>query len=289
MTVKNGFDALLEKLGDANDTSVLQSLASKYPVLKESVLMQSDYSRKMDEVRDKLKEAEVNAQALKGWETWRDENYDDSAKATKAEIALRAQLQEQQEKLNAIEGNEMTAEQMQAHLDSLLAGKGYMPKSDVEKVLAEKSKEFEDRLYGVTSLVSALVPLSTKHFQEFGEPLDTEQMFKIGNEKKLTDPASAYEAMVAPRRAERMTQQHEEALKLAKEEGRKEAVQNLNLGENGRFPSDTGEPVMSIVQRRHMGLAVEEDEEVGKGVELGPNLGRHVAAKYMRDKQLQGA
>lgn len=289
MTVKNGFDALLEKLGDANDTSVLQSLASKYPVLKESVLMQSDYSRKMDEVRDKLKEAEVNAQALKGWETWRDENYDDSAKATKAEIALRAQLQEQQEKLNAIEGNEMTAEQMQAHLDSLLAGKGYMPKSDVEKVLAEKSKEFEDRLYGVTSLVSALVPLSTKHFQEFGEPLDTEQMFKIGNEKKLTDPASAYEAMVAPRRAERMTQQHEEALKLEKEEGRKEAVQNLNLGENGRFPSDTGEPVMSIVQRRHMGLAVEEDEEVGKGVELGPNLGRHVAAKYMRDKQLQGA
>lgn len=289
MTVKNGFDALLEKLGDANDTSVLQSLASKYPVLKESVLMQSDYSRKMDEVRDKLKEAEVNAQALKGWETWRDENYDDSAKATKAEIALRAQLQEQQEKLNAIEDNEMTAEQMQAHLDSLLAGKGYMPKSDVEKVLAEKSKEFEDRLYGVTSLVSALVPLSTKHFQEFGEPLDTEQMFKIGNEKKLTDPASAYEAMVAPRRAERMTQQHEEALKLAKEEGRKEAVQNLNLGENGRFPSDTGEPVMSIVQRRHMGLAVEEDEEVGKGVELGPNLGRHVAAKYMRDKQLQGA
>lgn len=289
MTVKNGFDALLEKLGDANDTSVLQSLASKYPVLKESVLMQSDYSRKMDEVRDKLKEAEVNAQALKGWETWRDENYDYSAKATKAEIALRAQLQEQQEKLNAIEGNEMTAEQMQAHLDSLLAGKGYMPKSDVEKVLAEKSKEFEDRLYGVTSLVSALVPLSTKHFQEFGEPLDTEQMFKIGNEKKLTDPASAYEAMVAPRRAERMTQQHEEALKLAKEEGRKEAVQNLNLGENGRFPSDTGEPVMSIVQRRHMGLAVEEDEEVGKGVELGPNLGRHVAAKYMRDKQLQGA
>lgn len=289
MTVKNGFDALLEKLGDANDTSVLQSLASKYPVLKESVLMQSDYSRKMDEVRDKLKEAEVNAQALKGWETWRDENYDDSAKATKAEIALRAQLQEQQEKLNAIEGNEMTAEQMQAHLDSLLAGKGYMPKSDVEKVLAEKSKEFEDRLYGVTSLVSALVPLSTKHFQEFGEPLDTEKMFKIGNEKKLTDPASAYEAMVAPRRAERMTQQHEEALKLAKEEGRKEAVQNLNLGENGRFPSDTGEPVMSIVQRRHMGLAVEEDEEVGKGVELGPNLGRHVAAKYMRDKQLQGA
>lgn len=289
MTVKNGFDALLEKLGDANDTSVLQSLASKYPVLKESVLMQSDYSRKMDEVRDKLKEAEVNAQALKGWETWRDENYDDSAKATKAEIALRAQLQEQQEKLNAIEGNEMTAEQMQAHLDSLLAGKGYMPKSDVEKVLAEKSKEFEDRLYGVTSLVSALVPLSTKHFQEFGEPLDTEQMFKIGNEKKLTDPASAYEAMVAPRRAERMTQQHEEALKLAKEEGRKEAVKNLNLGENGRFPSDTGEPVMSIVQRRHMGLAVEEDEEVGKGVELGPNLGRHVAAKYMRDKQLQGA
>jgi hypothetical protein len=289
MAVKNGFDALLEKLGDANDTSALQSLASKYPVLKESILMQSDYSRKMDEVRDKLKEAEVNAQALKGWESWRDENYDDQAKATKAEIALRAQAQELQEKLNAIEGNEMTAEQMQAHLDSLLAGKGFMPKADVEKVLADKTKEFEDRLFAVTSLTSALVPLSTKHFQEFGEPLDVEEMFKIGNEKKLSDPKSAYDAMVAGRRAERTQAQHEEALKLAREEGRKEAVQNLNLGENGRFPSDSGDPVMSITQRRHMGLSVEEDEEVGKGVELGPNLGMHVAAKYKRDKQLQGA
>lgn len=289
MAVKNGFDALLEKLGDANDTSALQALASKYPVLKESVLMQSDYSRKMDEVRDKLKEAEVNAQALKGWESWRDENYDDQAKATKAEIALRAQAQELQEKLNAIEGNEMTAEQMQAHLDSLLANKGYMPKAEIEKVLADKSKQFEDQLYSVTSLASALVPLGIKHFQEFGEALDTEKMFKIGNEQKLTDPNAAYNAMVADARAERMKQQHEKAVQDAREEGRKEAVQNLNLGENGRFPSDTGEPVMSITQRRHMGLTVEEDEEVGKGVELGPNLGRHVAAKYMRDKQLQGA
>jgi hypothetical protein len=288
MAVKNGFDALLEKLNDPSDVSALQSLATKYPVLKDSVMAQSDYSRRMDEVRDKLKEAEANAQALKGWESWRDENYDDQAKATKAEIALRAQAQQLQEKLNAIEGNEMTAEQMQAHLDSLLAGKGYMPKAEVEKVLADKTKEFDDRLFAVTSLTSALVPLSIKHLQEFGEALDTEKMFKIGNEQKLTDPTAAYNAMVADARAERTKAEHAKAIELAREEGRKEAVQNLNLGENGRFPSDNGEPVMSITQRRHMGLVGEDVEEVGKGVELGQNLAAHIAAQYMKDKQ-QGA
>jgi hypothetical protein len=88
----NPFDDLLASIGDETDRQALGEMAERYPNLKESVMLRSDYSRVMDENRDKVKLADA-------WDAWRQSNWVDNGLgegkgATKRELEAQQKIQE---------------------------------------------------------------------------------------------------------------------------------------------------------------------------------------------------
>ena len=65
----SAFDEILEKFSDEGDRTTFQGLAERYPEIKDGLLRQSDYSRRMSEIDNSIKE-------LDSWKQWGAENWD---------------------------------------------------------------------------------------------------------------------------------------------------------------------------------------------------------------------
>jgi hypothetical protein len=304
---KTAWERVLESISDEEDRKALEGIGSKHRVLQDSVLAQSDYSRKMDEVRDKVTLAD-------SWKKWREENWLDSDSMTKAEKhkadqiaelqAERARLQAQVE-LGAGE-NDMTAEELANLLDTRIKERGLVGQSDLDKVIGDKTTELQEFVKGTlgfSSQASLVVPyLNQKHQQEFGELFDPVEFVKEATSKQRYDLKDYYdkEFVQGKREAKQKSEfdaqkakWQEEADAKAKaefERGKREAEQARVMSQGAQIPTDDTGPQASAWVRKYYQGSNPTEEGAAKppeGTKLGDDSIARFAARELAAKQAE--
>jgi len=296
----NGFDELLSAISDPNDKAALQSLGDKIPALKESVLRQSDYSRKLNEFQQKEATFKDAEERLQNWESWRSDNWLDEHNMTRPQWEAQQEL----ERMNRLiqpnsqpQGDEieMTPEELNAQLETLISQKGFLTQSQVDAQLAAKEAEFNNRLTTNATNQAMLSTLTQqyglRHYQKFGEVLDTNDLFDKANKAGIQNFEQAYEMYTAPKVRELEQQAHAKEIEEAKAAGYNEGRQQSTMGQDGRMPVDMGVPEMGYLQKQFAGIKSPEGSSPipeNLTVENDGALGLAVAAKYRAD-QMQSA
>ncbi len=276
----NAFEELIGSLTDEGDRKTLESLGNKYPDLKGSVLRQSEFSRKMDEIKLKEKDFQTIKSKMDEWEKWSDDNWDAEAGMTKAQ----KQAMEELTRLRESGEGEMDFNKLSEWTNNFVKEKGLVSKSDLETTLGEKEKQFTSNLDGHSYLTMKVPQLLLKHFIEFGEALDPQDVVKKAEELKNYNLDSVYDGMVAERRAkkneEALNKKIEEAKLAGIEEGKRAA-----MGSRSPSPTDSGSPEMSQVRDRMLGKSSEDSDDPYKNVSLddGDMIAR-LATKEFLDK-----
>lgn len=253
------FDEILVKVKD-EDKAVL----ARYPELGTTVA-------KLEE------DLRVANEALTPWETWRANNWDETAGTTKAHVAHYQQLVEAQNKIKELETagvTDMTFAQMKEQLqkEGLV-----LTRQDAEAAAASQLREFAEKVHRPTmnsvvgameTIFAGIYPLGFQHKDEFGEVLDPNSVLSYMNEHKVLDPRKAYEEMVAGRRAEKnaaaqkaLEEQHKAELEKVRQEERTKVQQELAMGASGS-PTDLGgpAPAMGHLERARFEVAKKEGE-----------------------------
>jgi hypothetical protein len=276
----NGFDDLLASITTPEDRQALTEIADRVPVLRDSVMMRSEFSRGMDSLRaekatvkDQLEFAEQMAQWHK--EHWVPDAYGQGKGATRRELEAKAQfdrIAEENRQLAAkIEaGENVTFDEINSHVEKLMADRGVLGKAEFEKTAAGFQQNVESMLVGYTKLATALPMVVVNHFKEFGETLDTDKLIEFAAAKGIGDARQAYDGFIQDRRAEKSAAAQAEAIEAAKKQGREEALRERGMSPDA-MPDDTSGPQMGPFQRRLLGLdkdktsSVPEDAELGRG------------------------
>jgi len=243
------FEEILAKAEDS-DRAVLE----KYPELKQSM--------------EKLENAAVD------YAKWYAANWDEEHGMTRGEWAARQQLQELQARLEALEAN--PGSMSDEHASSLLEDArraGLLSHAEVQKILDERLKQYQEQtnqvLSGMQAFYGQVYGLGFKHKDEFGEPLDPNELWNYMVRTGVRDPKVAYEQMVAPKRAEIQAKQQEQLLKEAEERGAQRARQELAMGGQNALPTDTSGGIIGVT---HMpvpqGEIPQDLQERAKGMNL---------------------
>jgi hypothetical protein len=247
-------------LVSADDSAALRSLLEKpenlkfAQELKDGRLRQADYSRFLNENRQKL--AKVDE-----WKTWADKNVplhqklvEDYTTLENSHKTLQQQADDYREKLAKVQAGEMDVDEatLNARIDQRLSG-GYYTRSEIDKIVKDEAQkmareESTQTLNGLTNkfltetwpaateIMSTLIECSFSHQQEFGTPLSRDQRKEIGDlmkSRNIEDPLKAYESWVEPKRSQKRND--EEVDRRVNER-----LQNQN------FPGVSGVPVEDL-------------------------------------------
>lgn len=256
----NAFEELLDKIEEPEFKEVLTKAAEKYPDIKNNMLRQAEFSRKLNELDGKAKYADA-------WEKWKLDNWDDTVKMTKAEAEAQQRIREieaENETLRQLqETGDVTFEQLQSEVDKMVTAKTKGALTEEQFQQKYGSKLFDKAAYDqeinqrVTSWTAGrddmylkLYELGFKNKDEFGEILKPVDVIKFANDNKIQDLEVAYNQMVAPRRTEKQNKDMELKLEAARKEGEIKGKQEAMMGVNGKMPTDSGAPEMSHLQER---------------------------------------
>ena len=308
---KNAFESLLETLPEDQEFefkgSVRQAtaaLAEKFPKLRESVLAQADYSRRMDEVRDKVNLADQ-------WTKWRQDNWLENERKTKAEAARDTRISELERDLEAARqaalatGDEMTFEQLNQALEKFQSDKGIVTKNDLDKWGTDKEKSLTDYIKGNNQIFGRMavdVPyIMARHSAEFGEVLDPDPVIKAAAEKGNYNLRDFYERdFVVERREKARTDKHAAELKKiqdeadAKVKAAQEEAERLKTQMTGATgtgnPVDMGTADMGPLQRQMQMPAADNSggDQKPPDAPLGEGSIAAFAARQFALKQAQG-
>lgn len=238
------FDDVLNIL-DPTEKEVMTQVVSRHPQLKQGWMRQDDYSRKLDEFRPVLEFANA-------WDAWKEENWDENSKSTKAEALLMARIQE----LEASQEGQMTFDQINQHITGL----GLAKTADLNSILSEKEQAFTNSVQGTAYVGAKLAEIASRHVLEFKEPFKaTEFLTKVGG-YGTNDLDMAYEMHVRDARKSKDEEQLQARLKKieadAFEKGKQEAVAGL-IQSNGASitPTNDGSNDLGHFQRRQQGMS----------------------------------
>ena len=283
MAKSNAFDNLLASASWTKPESrqAFEALAEAEPFLKEAVMLRSDYSRNLDELRPKVAKADQ-------WDAWESENWDAEHGMTKAEYTLQQRNVDLQHRIETAalgEGGEVTFDDLNKHLDTKIKALGIDPttlvkKDDFEKAIGDRVKEAQTYNNYTAHLATRAAYLSVKHDKEFGELLDPDTLFKYANENKISDLDDAYGKLVADKRQTATDAKHKAEIDAATEAGRKSGLQERAMGD-AQMPVDMGSPDMGHFQKRLLDAGKDKgagvvDESVG----LGQGVAQHAARVY---------
>lgn len=180
--------------------------------LRESVLARADYSANMDDLKAQREafasEVQQARTKIDGWTKWYGE---ESKTFATAQDELKAYRDEYGELNDSGKRRE--------------AAKVGLTAEEFEKKLSE---EIQRRDVASIKFADALTDIKIEHRQRFGERLDTEEVFKIAGEKSLPLDV-AYDVFIADRVKEETKTKQDEAIKLAREEGAREALAKHHL------------------------------------------------------------
>ena len=284
------FDEILAKAEEA-DRAVLD----KYPALRQSLL-------ELETIRPQYAAA---ARKVEEWNDWSQKHFDREHGTTKAELALRTQYAEAVEELERLRAARETGESEMtfAEIEAQLKGK-FATKEDVNSALDSRrfatqesvQKGFNTLDNGMVAMYTRTATLPLKHYREFNEDLDMEQVFKYMSDHSVPDPQVAYDQMVASKREavrvasdkarneelEKIKAEHDAAMKLKDEEI---AAARAASGSIPPMPVDNGVGISPIRIAKVLG-----GEDKGPQVPEGDDysIGRGglaaVAARAMREK-----
>lgn len=298
MAVKSAFEELLETFSSDEDRKAFEELGAKNPKVKEFGMRQSDYSRRLDEVREDLSE-------LTSWREWRKNNWEEGENMTKAEKAKVTQIEALEREKQELEsrvglGDDMTLEQLESWGQELIKKNGFV----TEETLKLKETEYRDLVKGVnqfTAQAALNVPyLNQKHKDEFGELFDPEEFVNDAVKANRFDLKAFYEERVAPKRVEKMKSDFEqqkktltedldrqktEAVKAAKDEAERARA----MGAGGQNPSDIDSPTMGAMQRKILKMDQLEEGSKAPEVPLGEGGVAAFAAREWANKQASRA
>lgn len=264
MAKKNAFEELLASISEDTDRQVITGLAEKYPNLRDSVMMRSDYSRNMDELRAEREQHSAElayAAAMKKWreENWIENAYGDGKGALKRELDKDARISELEQQIQV--GGEVTFED----LNKYLGEKGFVSQDAVNKLvetrLSGEKQTVEQMLAGLSHIAVKAPKLATRHFKTYGEELDTEELATFANKNGINDLERAYDSFTAEKRAALEKKRHEEELESVRKAAREEAEKELAARQPAaRVPGDDGGPEMGHFQRKILGIKPEGDK-----------------------------
>jgi hypothetical protein len=287
MAKKNAFEELLASLPEEGDRQAMTGLAEKYPVLRESVLLRSDYSRSMDELKAEKQrlqaEADYAAQ-MKAWReaNWVDNAYGDGVGALKRELEKDAQIAELAQAKTELEariqvGDEVTFNDLNTHLDKFAQDKKFVSQetlqSEIDKRASGVKQTVDQQLAGFAHIALKAPRLAVRHFQKFNEELDTDGLVDFASKNGFTDLDAAYNAQISDRVREAEATKHAAELAEAEKRGRELAAKEMAEKSPARMPDDTDGPEMSGTFFQRINGARNKEEEAD------PPLGRIAATK----------
>lgn len=191
------------------------SIAGK---LADGFLRQSDYSRNMDDVKKKRQEMEAylagEAAKVDGWKSYSEQALKDAAEA-----------KEQLDKYRATYG------------DLTVDGRAgtTLRKEDIEALInAQVDKRAAGLSEWTVDAVDKISSLKWNHQKQFGTDFKTSELTAFAAKHNISDLDIAYKAFVEPqleaKREESFNAKMAEAVKQAREEGKREAIKE-------RFPA----------------------------------------------------
>jgi len=295
---KSAFDEILEKFGSDEDRTTFLGLAEKLPDLKESLLRQSDYSRAMEENRQKLI-------TLSKWDSWANDNWvpdkeDPSKGYTKRELQALNEAEElkaEKERLaqlvefGGIGDNEMDFAEIEKWGKEFVGKQGFVTQESIDK---EKKQllEYANGLNQFTARAAVDVPyLNQKHAKEFGDLFDPQDFLKAANEKNRTDLRDFYEKeYVVEARQNKMKEAFEAEKKQLVDQYESKIQTEKQLAEErlhrvsgaNASPTDGGESSMSPLQKNLMGIKDDKADDIPT-VPLGTGSAAAVAAARFRE------
>lgn len=271
----NSFDEILNGLvSDSDDREVLESLATKYPDIKNGWLRQSDYSRKLDSFRDTEKKVEA-------WNKWAEDNWDTENNAPKMEIYWRNKAQE----LESQVGTDMTFDEIKSFTDNFLTERGVMTKNDFESAINSKAAEIDKGFQGSAYFSAVIAEKTAEHLSEFGKPLKVREFIGKLGEYGTNDLDAAYDRYVQEERKTREEKQLEEKIERIRNEEREKAKQEVlsQLPNNGGLPIDQGEPIAGHLEARVRSIG---QPDAAERASLGDGTLAQIAAQAYRKQQL---
>lgn len=271
----NSFDEILNGLvSDSDDREVLESLATKYPEIKNGWLRQSDYSRKLDSFRDTEKKVEA-------WNKWAEDNWDTENNAPKMEIYWRNKAQE----LESQVGTDMTFDEIKNFTDNFLTERGVMTKNDFESAINSKAAEIDKGFQGSAYFSAVIAEKTAEHLSEFGKPLKVREFIGKLGEYGTNDLDAAYDRYVLEERKTREEKQLEEKIERIRNEEREKAKQEVlsQLPNNGGLPIDQGEPIAGHLEARVRSIG---QPDAAERASLGDGTLAQIAAQAYRKQQL---
>lgn len=299
-TSVSAFDEIISQFGDDDDKSTFLGLAEKYPTIKEYGMRQSDYSRQLNENKEKF-------EFVDKWNKWKSENWIDEAEMTKQQksaVDEAARLKQVTEDLESkianmgLGGDEVTFEQLEQFGAKLITDKKIVTQADMDAKEAEL-KGFVTGVNGFMTKAAVTVPyLNAKHQQEFGEMFDPDDFIKVATEKQRYDLKDFYEKdYVVEKRQASIEARHKAAIekvnadaevKIAEANRKAEeiAARVAGMGANGMTPSDDGGSSMGGFQRRYLELDKAEKNDAVPDVPLGQGSVAAYAAAKWRQEQL---
>lgn len=293
----NAFEELLGQVQEPEWKEALSKASEKYPDLKNNMLRQAEFSRRMNDADAKVKLSDK-------WEEWKKGNWDDALGMTKAEAELQKRLQATEleaETLRQSREAEMTFEEVQREIRKEMetGSKAFMTEDKFKQTYGTKlfdkesyDKDINERLNrvvtGLENLYTGTYQLGFQHQKEFGEILDPVSVVEFANKNGMSDLPKAYDMMMQGRREEVRNKDLEIKLADAKKQGAEEALKERAMGTQGRMPDGAGAPEMTHLQQRILrGNQIESEDKAKIPDEVkmdgSGRLGHHVADQYRRD------
>ncbi len=301
---KNAFENLLEALPEDEFEfkgpvrEAMAKLAEKAPKLRDSVLAQADYSRFMDRAKD-------DVDLANSWKKWRDDNWLDDQKMTKAEAAKQQRIADLEAEVDRARqaalatGDEMTFEQLAQYTDKYIQDKKVVTSDKLDALFTDKEKSLMEYIkgnnQGMGQAVMEIPTILLKHEREFGEILDARQLVKAANEKGRLDLLDFYDKdFVVERRQKAIEDKHAADMKKVQEdadakvkaaEEKAEKLKQQAMAQTGSGPVDMGGPELGVLQKQFVNSNSGEGEPKAPDAPLGESSIAAFAARQFLQKQ----
>lgn len=287
----NDLLSLLEPADAEIQRTLIEKNAKFAQELKDGRLRQSDYSKFMNEKKSELEYAGK-------MRTWADENVPKHTQLVKdyetldnTRKTLEQQVNDYREQVTKFQSGELNVDEaaLDARVEQRVKALGYVTRADMDAIVKQEATKLakEESLSAVKeattkfltetwpaaqAINSAIIMKSFEHLQEFGKPLNDDDLKGISammTERNIVDPRKAYDEWISPKRNE---------VKVNAEVERRVAEE---VSKRAGFPGVSGVPTseMGPMQQKAAGVL----PELPGGV-LGDNSAAMAAAKEFRSE-----
>jgi hypothetical protein len=254
MVLKAELEELLATIQDPAVRDAQRKFLEEHKQFQEAALRQSDYDRKMNEVKTDREKEQQALQAARDraekMQKWYDENYPRHTqlmdeykklqdKNKELETAVAAAAAAGGGGSNGGGGGEVDETKLLSKVQEEIAKRGYVSRDDVIKIATDEAKKLakeerdsflKDTLPATIEWNQKMMDFNWDHRQEFNEPFDRKAFSKFVADNKLEDLDKAYGMFVNDKRTEKKIK--EETDKRVKDE-----LSKRNFPGTGAIPS----------------------------------------------------